>query len=416
VPKANNTPQPETNISSVEVAVIGAGPSGLSAAIELAKLGHSNIAVFDREEAAGGVPRHCGHGGFGLAEFKWPMTGPNYAKKLAGIAQQSGIAIHLRHTLISIEDGLLTFSTPKGLKRYQTQRTLLALGARETPRSARLVSGVRSPNIITTGALQRFVYLHDRKPFDRAVVIGTESVGFSALMTCRHAGIDVAAMVDESPRIEMFAPLKPAAEYLLKTPVHTGVEHITIEGEGKEITGVTIERDGHKETIACDGVIFTGRFTPESALMQRTLPRFDHRNNSAWVTQNYQTDDPAIFVAGNALRGALTAFKCYFEGREAAQAIHTSLGDDTPLQTITIEADDAIAWMSPGLIDIHAPHPRLTTLRFKQATKGTLKTFLNGKEVMRTRIDAVPFLNVKLPWFDQDVKAGDRVELVYQAE
>jgi thioredoxin reductase len=401
-------------VQEIEIAIIGAGPAGLSAAMELSKLGHTDIAVFDREDAAGGVPRHCGHTGFGMAEFKRPMTGPDYARKLAEKAGKSDIDIYLRHTLIDIKDGVLIFSTPKGIKHYQAQRTLLALGARETPRSTRLVSGIRSPDIITTGALQRFVYLHDRKPFDCAVVIGTEAVSFSALMTCRHAGIDVAAMIDESPRIEMFAPLKPAAEYLLKVPVHTGVEHITIEGEGKTITGVTIERDGRQETIACDGVIFTGRFTPEGALMQSTLPRFNHRNNSAWVTQNFQTDDQTIFVAGNALRGALTAFKCYFEGRDAARAIHDSLHQKRALRTITIEADDAIAWHSPSLIDIDAPHPQLTTLRFKQPTKGTLLTLLNGREVMRTRIDAVPFLNVKLPWFDQDVKEGDRVELVYQ--
>lgn len=403
-------------IIDIDVAIIGAGPSGLSAAIELAKLGQKQMIVFDREAEAGGVPRHCGHTGFGIAEFKRPMTGPDYAHTLVEKAQKYGVTLSLRSTLIRMEDDRLTFSTPEGLKHYRAQRTLLAVGARETPRPERLVSGIRSPDIITTGALQRFVYLHERAPFKRAVVIGSESVSFSALMTCRHAGIEVAAMIEEEPRINMFAPLKPAAEYLLKVPVHTGVEHVTIEGEGKEIRGVTIRQNGREEFIACDGVIFSGEFTPEGAIMQESFARFNHRNNSAYVTQNFQTDDARFFVAGNALRGALTAFKCYFEGQKAARSLHSSLANDRELRTVTIEADDAIAWLSPSLIDVDADHPQLTTLRFRHAARGTLLTLLNGREVMRTRIDAVPFLNVTLPWFDQAVKAGDHVELVYHEE
>ena len=407
-------PVSEPSIPEIDVAIVGAGPSGLSAAIELSKLGQKNIVVFDREAEAGGVPRHCGHTGFGIAEFYRPMTGPDYAAKLVETARQHGVTLALRSTLLGIEDDVLTFGTPEGITRYRAQRTLLALGARETPRSSRLVSGIRSPDIITTGALQRFVYLHERAPFKKAVIIGSESVSFSAIMTCRHAGIEVAAMIEENERIQMFAPLKPAAETLLKIPVHTGVEHIIVEGEGKNISGVTIRKNGTETFIPCDGVIFTGAFTPEGSILQTDVPDFNLRNHSSNVTQNYQTTNPNIFVAGNALRGALTAFKCYFEGRDTARAIHASLQTPRPLRTVPIEADEAIAWHTPSLIDFDAKHPRLTTLRFRQTTRGTLLTLLNGREVMRTRIDAVPFLNVTLPWFDQEVREGDRVELVYE--
>ncbi len=409
-------PMTEHPITEIDVAIVGAGPSGLSAAIELSKLGQKNVVVFDREAEAGGVPRHCGHTGFGIAEFYRPMSGPDYAAKLVETARRHGVTLTPRSSLLKIKEEVLTFSTPEGLKHYRAQRTLLALGARETPRSSRLVSGIRSPDIITTGALQRFVYLHERAPFKKAVVIGSEAVSFSALMTCRHAGIEVAAMIEEAERIQMFKPLKNAAETLLKVPVHTGVEHIVIEGEGKNISGVTIRKNGTETFIECDGVIFSGAFTPEGSILQTDVPDFNLRNHSSNVTQNYQTTNPNIFVAGNALRGALTAFKCYFEGRDAARAIHASLQTSKPLRTVSIEADDAIAWHTPSLIDLDADHPRLTTLRFRRSTRGTLLTLLNGREVMRTRIDAVPFLNVTLPWFDQDVKEGDRVELVYQEE
>ncbi len=401
-------------IKEIEIAIVGAGPAGLAAAIELSKLGHSDLIVFEREDTAGGMPRHCGHQGFGIVEFARPLSGPDYALKLVNDATKAGASIALRHTLTKIEDGVLTFSTPEGLKYFKPRRTLLALGARETPRPARLVSGIRSPNIITTGALQRFVYLKERKPFQKAVIIGSESVSFSAIMTCRHAGIEVAAMIEEESRINMYAPLKPATEKLLGIPIITNTKHITIEGQEKNISGVTIHKGDKEEFIECDGVIFTGLFTPEGALMQESFERFNVRNNSAFVTQNFQTCDPRFFVAGNALRGALAAFKCYKEGGKVAKHIHDSIETDTPPRTVTIKGDDSIAWMVPSMIDIDKPSERLTTLRFRHATKGTLYVYLNGKEMLRQRVDAVPFLNVNVPWIDRDIKESDDIEIVYK--
>jgi Dehydrogenases (flavoproteins) len=45
----------------VDVAIVGAGPAGLSAATELRRLGVGQVLVLDRESEPGGVPRHCGH-------------------------------------------------------------------------------------------------------------------------------------------------------------------------------------------------------------------------------------------------------------------------------------------------------------------------------------------------------------------
>src|SRR3546814_11836007 len=62
---------------------------------------------------------------------------------------------------------------------------LLATGVRETSRAARLIGGARPLGVVTTGALQSLVYLAGRRPFERPVILGTELVSFSALLTCR---------------------------------------------------------------------------------------------------------------------------------------------------------------------------------------------------------------------------------------
>ena len=75
---------------------------------------------------------------------------------------------------------------------------------RETSRAARLIGGEKPGGVMSTGALQGIVHLNRQRPFQRPVILGTELVAFSALLTCRHAGITPLAMVEPatgSPRV-----------------------------------------------------------------------------------------------------------------------------------------------------------------------------------------------------------------------
>jgi len=406
----------QEKIIEIEVAIIGAGPAGIAAAVELSKLGHAEeMIVFDRENRVAMTSRHCDHLGFGVLEFKRPMSGSEYADHLAQRAADYNITLKLKHSLTAIEEDLLTFSTPDGEIRYRARRILFAMGAREATRPDLLISGGRSPNIITTGALQRFTYIQERRPFDKAVIVGSEVVSFSAIMTARHAGIEIVGMVEEDPHIRSFSPLKPLSEYLLKVPVHTGAKLLRINTEEKEVTGVTILKNGSEETIACDGVIFSGGFIPESALLHKHIEGFDTRNYSLPITQHFQSTDKRYFLAGNVIRGALTAFNCYFEGREAGRQIHASLQSDHTPRTIALEADPAIEWLYPSLLDLSSEPKHLTRIRFAHHTRGTLRILLNGKEVMQQRIDAKPHLKITVEWFNRPVKEGDRITLLYGA-
>ncbi|MDP1700486.1 MAG: FAD/NAD(P)-binding oxidoreductase [Aestuariivirga sp.] len=288
-------------MESHDVIIVGGGPTGLSAARRLADLGIRDVVVLEREAEAGGIPRHCGHLGFGWQSHRRLWGGPRFAAELRKSA--SGLDVRTATTVIELSrDGQLRVQGSTGISEMKARRVLVATGTRETPRSARLVGGSRPQGVMNTGALQQHVYIFHNKPFERPVIIGSELVSFSALLTCRHLGIRPVAMIEENPRISAQRPAALIARLAFGVPVRTSTKLIAIEGR-TTVEAVEIERSGKREHITCDGVIFTGLFRPETALFPTGLP-----------SEKFSS-------AGNVSGLLKTSGECWLQGVAAAQDI-----------------------------------------------------------------------------------------------
>ena len=307
---------------SCDVAIIGAGPTGIAAALELKKAGLSRIVVLDREGVAGGIPRHCGHPPFGLGEFGRILSGPSYAKRIVAAARKSGVEIAVKTTVTSLAaEGRLSLITPEGPQELTAKRVLLATGTRETPRSARFISGNRALGICNTGALQSMVYLKNRVPFRAPVVVGTEIVGFSALLTCRKAAIRPVAMLEENSKATVSWPVQYAAA-LFGVPLHLNSRIVNILGRDRVAAVQVMDHDGNVRELECDGVLFTGKFTPESTLARMSHLALETDTGSPKVDPSGRCSDPAFYAAGNIVHDPVkVAGKCWQAGRDAARHI-----------------------------------------------------------------------------------------------
>lgn len=200
--QAMNTRSNQVSSPQWDVAAIGGGPTGLSAAIELSRQGVQRVVVLERQQEAGGVPRYCSHSPFGFREFRRCLTGPQYARRLIRQAIDYGVDIQTQTSVIRLSpQGCLQLSKPSGSSTINAKKVLIATGVRETPRAPRLISGQRPQGITTTGALQSTVLLTREKFFEHPVIIGTELVAFSALLTCLKAGIRPMAMIEQNSRV-----------------------------------------------------------------------------------------------------------------------------------------------------------------------------------------------------------------------
>ena len=309
-----------------DVAVIGGGPAGLAAATALKNKGVERVVVLERETMAGGIPRHCGHPPFGILEYKRILTGPSYAKKIVATAIEAGVEIWLKTTVTSLgRDAQLSIISPEGSGELKAKKVLLATGTRETPRSARMISGQRALGICNTGSLQSMVYLKNKVPFKNPVVIGTEIVGFSALFTCRKAGIKPVAMLEENVNASVMWPITLGAK-LFGVPLYYETRILDIHGHERVEKVLIVDKKGNEKEITCDGVLFTGQFTPESSLVRMSHLEMNSITGEPIVDQYGRCSDHSYYAAGNVLfKPVKVAGKCWRAGRRTAQWIAKAL-------------------------------------------------------------------------------------------
>jgi thioredoxin reductase len=305
----------------VDVLVVGGGPAGLSAAAELRRLGVGSVLVAEREAEAGGVPRHSWHTGYGLRDRHRVMTGPAYARALAGAAVAAGAELRLATTVTgSVSGHAVTLTSARGIETVQAQAVLLATGCRERPRAARLVPGDRPTGVMTTGELQQRVYLSQEPRPGRALIVGAEHVSFSAALTLSHAEAQVVALVTEYERQQSYAAFRLGAAVRWRVPVWTSTRVRRVIGRG-ELAGVEVEdvRTGAVRFVPCETVVFTADWVPDYELARTGGLSMDAGTGGPSVDTALETSAAGVFAAGNLVHAAETADIAALSGQHAAR-------------------------------------------------------------------------------------------------
>lgn len=292
-----------------DVVIIGGGPAGLAAAVELYKKGVRDIVILEREKTLGGILRQCIHDGFGLARFQATLSGPEYAQRFIDEAEALQIPCVTDATVLSVSPGKRVVAASRdGLLEYQAKAAVLAMGCRERTRGALGIPGERPAGVFTAGVAQSYINLQNRMVGREAVILGSGDIGMIMARRMTLEGAKVKAVFEIQPYPSGLP--RNIEQCLNDYGIPLYLSHTVTEIHGRSrLTGVTVSEvdaqrkpvPGTEKEYACDTLILSVGLIPENELSLGAGVALDGRTKGASVDEHYMTSVDGIFAAGNVL-------------------------------------------------------------------------------------------------------------------
>jgi len=276
-----------------QVAIVGAGPAGLSCARDLRRCGYA-VTVFEAKPKPGGLNT------YGIAEYK--MT-PTVA--LAEVQDILDLGVELR-TGVTVGRDL---PLERLLADYDAVFVGIGLGLTKSLG----IPGEDLPGVVDALTFVEHLKTHpyrETRVGRRVTVIGAGNTAIDAVTQAKRLGAERSTIVYRRGEADM-----PCFRYEYELAKVDGCQFrfhskpTRILGNGR-VEGLEVETPHGLEVIACDMVI--------TALGQTARDEF-----------RVPTDHPKVFVGGDYASGGAEIVNAAAEGKQAAAAIHKTLSQDS---------------------------------------------------------------------------------------
>ena len=315
-----------------ELIIVGAGPSGLSAAIEGAKKGMSVI-VFDENAKPGGQLFKQIHKFFGSKEHKAKVRGYKIGEELLKEASDAGVEVVLNAAVIGMyQDKEITVRIGDGIRHYKGDSIIIATGAAENMVT---FDGWDLPGVIGAGAAQTMMNLHGIQPGKKVLMLGSGNVGLVVSFQLLQAGCEVVGIVDAAPKIGGYGV---HAAKVARTGVPFYLSHTITKAEGTDhVTGVIISEvdknfqpiPGTEKQFEVDTICLAVGLSPMSQLLKMAGCEMEdnpRKGGQVPIINEYgETSIPCVFAAGD-VSGIEEASSAMIEGRMAGVCAAHYLG------------------------------------------------------------------------------------------
>lgn len=310
-----------------KVIIIGAGPSGVGAAIALSERGIKPVLIIDREDKIGGIPKFYKRKKNGLKTFiRWtrggfPVFGSDFATWLEKKLSETNTEIKLNSQVLEIDPKkkLVSCISPDDKKMTITSDAIImACGAREKNQAERgWVAGSRPSKVFFTKHILYLIDIHELLPFKKPVILGSDLIAYAMAAKLKKAGTADSIIIDSTthPKCSFFERLYFK---LWGNPIYHSTHFMPLKiVGGKTVTGV--EFNG--KVIPCDGVVICGELVPCSELALLGGLKIDVGSRKPVVSDECMLSEPGWFVAGNMLGGFHGAEWCFFNGKRVSKQV-----------------------------------------------------------------------------------------------
>ena len=308
----------KTPVNDTKVLIIGGGPAGMSAAIELGKMKVNCIICDDKTELGGKLSLQT-HNFFGSIRDCFAGTrGMDIGDDLASLTKNDkNIDIWINSPVVGIfADGFVGIIKNGIYTLVKTERLLIATGAREKTLA---FPGCDLPGVYGAGAFQTLVNRDLIKPTDKLFIVGGGNVGLIGAYHALQAGIDVIGIVEALPECGGY---KVHLDKIKRLGIPIYTSHTVLRAEGSDhLKRVIISKidkkfkpiQGTEHVFEADTLLIAVGLTPVDELKKQT---------TIFGLKTYAAGDADIIAEASA---------AMFSGRITARQMLIDMGYDVEI-------------------------------------------------------------------------------------
>jgi sarcosine oxidase subunit alpha len=275
-PKTYNSKEHyEKRFHHCDVLVVGAGPSGIAAALAAGRSGARVLLVDDQPEPGGDLLNGAAEIG-GKEALNWiaeSVAELDAMPEVIRLSNATAAGYYDHNFLAVVETDPSHDWIRERMWKVRAKQVVIAAGSIERPMV--FVDNDR-PGVMQAGAARTYVSRYGVKPGQRAVFMTNNSSAYEAAFTLAEAGVEVAAIVDSREAIPETVAAKASTLGIDVIPGH-GI--VAVEGR-KRVSGVAIaplSNPSQSRRISCDLVCSSGGWSPSIHLSSQSgaKPQWD---------------------------------------------------------------------------------------------------------------------------------------------